>query len=92
MISREPPLMWPGYYAEAPGSGGGNGGASLRPDLGFKVSIITHHPSPSEPVVALRWALPIGRYFLKNVQQRQIVLGVSTKLSFPRMLGSLMNT
>ena len=80
--------MWPGYYAEAPGSGGGNGGASPRPDLGFKVSIITDHPSPPEPALALRRALPIGRYFLKNIQQKQIVLDVSTKLSFPRMLGS----
>ena len=88
MTSREALLTWPGYYDKAPGIRGGNRGLSLRPHLGLKLSITTDHPCPFELVLPLRRALPTERFFTESIQQKQVVLDMSTKLSFPKMLGS----
>lgn len=81
VAAREPTLTWPGvaYSAEAQEVAAGMG-PSL-PALSLKLPIVQDHSPPYEAVLPLRRALPNGKFFLKNVEQKQILL-------FPEHLGN----
>lgn len=76
VTSREPLLTWPGVacYFEAPGSGCRREWGPSRPGLGLKLSFTRDHPLLSEAVLPFRRPLPIGKFALKNMEQKQIVL------------------